>query len=400
MRPLKLFYSWQMDRSSKLCRDFIRRALDEAAAILATKGFDLQIDSDTHGVAGTPPITETILRKIRENHLFLGDMTFVAQAGDKLIPNPNVMGEYGYALHAKGNARILLVMNTAFGPPEKLPFDLHHLRHPEQYDVDNAAPDGARRKARSDFGARLADHILAAAKEVEHEMTATARQQRETLHATWWTAVQARQLNDRPSVIGLPSALVHVVSLGAVDGDPLDPRLVRGHLRGLRLGDGAVDGADGRQWWSCGPQRQVGNLPNPVAQWYGRLRQPGVVEFEQTLGERIEDDPTTVLKGTWVEASIVEAADRGLELAQAIGLEGPHGVGVVIYGLDDVELQGHSRTRRFRTQTLDLPISLVPQGVTEAGDYMRQAFDQLWMSAGFGEGSPSFATSRWAGYSV
>lgn len=152
MRPLKLFYSWQMDRSSKLCRDFIRRALDGAAAILATKGFELQIDSDTQGVAGTPPITETILRKIRDDHLFLADMTFVAQAGDKLMPNPNVMGEYGYALHAKGIARILLVMNTAFGPPGKLPFDLHHLRHPEGFDVDATVPDNARGKARSELG--------------------------------------------------------------------------------------------------------------------------------------------------------------------------------------------------------------------------------------------------------
>lgn len=398
MRHLKLFYSWQMDRPSKLCRDFIRRALDEAAAILATKGFELQIDSDTKGVAGTPPITETILRKIRENHLFLADMTFVAQAGDKLIPNPNVMGEYGYALHAKGSARILLVMNTAFGPPEKLPFDLRHLRHPEGFDVDDTVPDGARRQARSEFGARLADHILAVAKEVEHEITATARQQRETLHAARWEAVVARSTNDRPSVIGLPSALVHVVSMGALEGDPLDPRVVRNHLRALRLGEGAVDGADGRQWWSHGPQERVGSLPNPVARWYGRLRQPGVVEFEQTLGERIDDDPTIVLRGTWVEAAIVEAADRGLQLAQTIGLEGPYGVGVVIYGLDDVELQSRTRTGRFRTQTLDLPISLVPQGATEVGDFMRQTFDQLWMSAGFGEGSPSFRTSRWAGY--
>ena len=103
MRILKLFYSWQMDRPSKLCRDFIRRALDEAAAVLATKRFELQIDSDTQRVAGTPPITKTALRKIRENHLFLADMTFVAQAGDKLIPNPTSWGSTAMHLHAKGN---------------------------------------------------------------------------------------------------------------------------------------------------------------------------------------------------------------------------------------------------------------------------------------------------------
>lgn len=208
-------------------------------------------------------------------------------------------------------------------------------------------------------------------------MTATARQQRETLHTAWWEAVVARSTNDRPSVIGLPSADVHVVSMGALEGDPLDPRVVRNHLGALRLGEGAVDGADGRKWWSRGPQERVGSLPNPVARWYGRLRQPGVVEFEQTLGVRIDHDPTIVPRATLVEAAVVEAAHRGLELVQAIGLEGPHGIGVGIDGLDEVELESRNQTGRFRTQTLDLPISLVPPGATEVGDFMRHTFDQL-----------------------
>ncbi len=111
MLPLTLFYSWQMDRPTHVCRDFIRKALDEAAAILDASGeIALTIDSDTQGEPGTPPITDTILKKIRLCDIFLADMTFVAQAGEKLIPNPNVMGEYGYALHAKGTPRILLVM--------------------------------------------------------------------------------------------------------------------------------------------------------------------------------------------------------------------------------------------------------------------------------------------------
>jgi len=32
MLPLTLFYSWQMDRPTKICRDFIRKALEEAVA--------------------------------------------------------------------------------------------------------------------------------------------------------------------------------------------------------------------------------------------------------------------------------------------------------------------------------------------------------------------------------
>ncbi len=94
MRPLTVFYSWQMDRPSKLCRDFIGRALEEAVVLLAAERISLHIDSDTKDVPGTPAITDTILGKIRDCDLFLADMTYVA-AGDKLLPNPNVMGEYG-----------------------------------------------------------------------------------------------------------------------------------------------------------------------------------------------------------------------------------------------------------------------------------------------------------------
>nr|WP_313424762.1 hypothetical protein [Brevundimonas diminuta] len=79
MLPVTLFYSWQMDRPSDVCRTFIGKALDEAVTILADEGeIALKIDSDTKDEPGTPPISETILRKIRECDIFLGDMTFVA----------------------------------------------------------------------------------------------------------------------------------------------------------------------------------------------------------------------------------------------------------------------------------------------------------------------------------
>jgi hypothetical protein len=43
-------------------------------------------------------------------------------------PNPNVLLELGYARSALGQNRIALVMNTAFGGPEKLRFDLKMYR--------------------------------------------------------------------------------------------------------------------------------------------------------------------------------------------------------------------------------------------------------------------------------
>jgi hypothetical protein len=126
----KIFYSWQSDRPSKICRNFIAVALQDAAkSVSQALGIEVEIDSDTQDEPGQPPITDTILRKIRECDAFIGDMTFVAKTdAGKLLPNPNVMGEYGYALAEKSTRRILLVMNTAFGPAKDLPFDLGHLR--------------------------------------------------------------------------------------------------------------------------------------------------------------------------------------------------------------------------------------------------------------------------------
>jgi hypothetical protein len=40
------------------------------------------------------------------------------------------------------------VMNTAYGPPEKLPFDMGHLRHPIQYSARFDASNAERRNAR------------------------------------------------------------------------------------------------------------------------------------------------------------------------------------------------------------------------------------------------------------
>jgi hypothetical protein len=40
------------------------------------------------------------------------------------------------------------VMNTAFGPPGKLPFDMGHLRHPITYEAGLKMDETARRSAR------------------------------------------------------------------------------------------------------------------------------------------------------------------------------------------------------------------------------------------------------------
>lgn len=50
MLPVTLFYSWQMDRPSNVCRTFIGKTLDDAVTILADEGeIALKIGSDNIG---------------------------------------------------------------------------------------------------------------------------------------------------------------------------------------------------------------------------------------------------------------------------------------------------------------------------------------------------------------
>lgn len=158
-RKIIVFYAWQSDQPTKVNRSFIRRALDEAADRITgdvSIGVEVLIDADTEGVVGTPPVTETILGKIAAADVFVPDLSFVAETdAGKLLPNPNVMIEYGYALHALTFKAMMPVMNTHFGPPESLPFDMGHVRHPTQYDAPPEISDGERRERRGKLSQTL-----------------------------------------------------------------------------------------------------------------------------------------------------------------------------------------------------------------------------------------------------
>lgn len=145
-----VFFSWQSDRSPNEGRNLIESAikialerLGENVEIVEAVRQGLELDKDTKGVPGNPPLVETILKKIDRSAIFVPDVTAVAaRSNGELIPNPNVLIEYGWALRSRGHHQIVPVMNTAHGDPRKfpLPFDLAHLRFPILYSL----PDGSR----------------------------------------------------------------------------------------------------------------------------------------------------------------------------------------------------------------------------------------------------------------
>jgi len=127
----KIFYSWQSDLPNNTNRGLIERAAESAAKKIRdddSLAVEPVIARDTDGHPGAPNIAEAIFDQIDTSDIFLADVTFVAKVGTDRVPNSNVLVELGYALSRLGKSKMLLVMNTAHGGPEKLPFDLKMLR--------------------------------------------------------------------------------------------------------------------------------------------------------------------------------------------------------------------------------------------------------------------------------
>jgi hypothetical protein len=156
-----VFYSWQSDILAKFNRTFIEEALKaaltklsaDATLIPALRDSELSLDKDTQGVAGSPPIADTILQKIEDCSVFVADLTFVGETSRDIVgrkrrffPNPNVLIEYGYALRCHGHERLIGIVNIAFGEShsDNLPFDLRHLRWPITYDLERGGRSAAR----------------------------------------------------------------------------------------------------------------------------------------------------------------------------------------------------------------------------------------------------------------
>ena len=148
-----VFYSWQSDCPNKTNRTFIQKAIRQAIAELDEElslheAERLDIDHDTKGLGGSPVIVDAIFKKIDACTIFVADLTFVGKSEKRLIPNPNVLIEYGWALKSRGNPRVLPIMNAAFGEPNEtnLPFDLRNARWPFAYHLKEGADSETRIK--------------------------------------------------------------------------------------------------------------------------------------------------------------------------------------------------------------------------------------------------------------
>ena len=128
MKNDTLFFSWQSDLPSATNRTFIEHALEDAVqAIRNDKSLEVDpvIDRDTLGVPGSPDIVGAVLEKIERAKIFVCDVSIINRRPEpRYVPNPNVLLELGYAMRAVGPQQIIMILNTAFGMVEWLPFDI------------------------------------------------------------------------------------------------------------------------------------------------------------------------------------------------------------------------------------------------------------------------------------
>lgn len=127
----RIFYSWQSDCPSNTNRNFISTALEKAIETInkdESTAVEPVIDRDTLGLAGSPDISQSIFSKIDAASVFVCDVSIIDSKSTRPTPNPNVLIELGYAVKSLGWNRVVMVMNTEFGKPEELPFDLRSKR--------------------------------------------------------------------------------------------------------------------------------------------------------------------------------------------------------------------------------------------------------------------------------
>lgn len=122
----KIFFSWQSD--DKPVRNKIQKALKIAVEQIGKEIEEADrpgLDSDTQGTYSSEEIMDTIFKKIESASIFIADATPIASTEKKLIPNPNVMAEIGYALKVmKPNTKLFVYVSDDPKAPDKMPFDI------------------------------------------------------------------------------------------------------------------------------------------------------------------------------------------------------------------------------------------------------------------------------------
>ena len=209
-----------------------------------------------------------------------------------------------------------------------------------------------------------------------------------------------RHRGQLPGIVSRPRVTLRVAPLQAIDRPRLDAtRVAAAQLRFPPDANVRVEtGSDGRQWWSMGVPRDIG-MPMRETQWRTRLLRPGAIEYEATIGTRIDDDPEIVIDGRQLEFAIANGLERLGGLLAELGLSGRSAVQISFDGVEDVVL-GRARPggRKIGQPEVILPAVFLDRVTEQPANHLQEQFDILWQTGGWAEGSPSFSSGQWEGY--
>ncbi len=126
----KAFYSWQSDKKDVSKK--IETALNNKFKEMGNKGIYIELVKATDGISGSRVLEEVILENIKRCDFFIADLTPVTRhitcdGKTKLVPNPNCMLEFGYALRHFNPECVIAYMQLEDDDNHyELPFDLNH----------------------------------------------------------------------------------------------------------------------------------------------------------------------------------------------------------------------------------------------------------------------------------
>lgn len=133
-KSFTVFFSWQSDvpENSNILRSFIKASIKN---LETTHNVNVLYDEASRSVVGSQKVEEVILKKIRACDIFIADITPITRIETeedkkkriKLLPNPNVAFELGYAMHCLPMEQVLIVLPSGI-PHDQLPFDFNHNR--------------------------------------------------------------------------------------------------------------------------------------------------------------------------------------------------------------------------------------------------------------------------------
>lgn len=146
-----VFFSWQMDSPKEENYLYLNSVLNNAAKSISERlNLQVEISTDSRDEDGTDTIDVTVIKKISACDLFVADISAIKgieirdDNGEvvkkKLIPNPNVMYELGYAVSTLGWNRVILVWNDKSGNKDFAPFDIrNHISLSYYRDKDDSS---------------------------------------------------------------------------------------------------------------------------------------------------------------------------------------------------------------------------------------------------------------------